>query len=209
MKTKTKEHRYLILTLFLLPLPFWAILLAPLFFAQGLGIDNNFTNYWDDTLVQWELGLAIIVTVICLVTSTIIIINAIKKYNILKRSGINQIDQLTPFEFENWVTRFFQAQGYRAYTTQKSGDYGIDVIAEKDQQKIAIQVKKYSQPVGIKAVQEAISGANYYDCHEAWVVTSANKFTTAAINLALKSHVKLVTRTELTKMYLSLHRHNK
>ena len=104
----------------------------------------------------------------------------IKKHNIIKCSGINQIDQLSPFEFETWVSHFLQKQGYRAYTTQKSGDYGIDVIAEKDQTKIAIQVKKYQQAVGIKAVQEVISGANYYECNEAWVVTSASAFTTAA-----------------------------
>ena len=205
MKTKTKERSYLLLILFLLPLPVWAILLAPIIFAQSLGIDKDFTNYWDDSLVKWGLGLAITITAICLLLLTILVIHAIKKHNILKRSGINQIDQLTPFEFENWVTRFFQAQGYRAYTTQKSGDYGIDVIAEKDHQKIAIQVKKYNQPVGIKAVQEAISGAKYYDCHEAWVVTSADKFTTAAYNLANKSHVKLITRTDLANLYLKHH----
>ena len=206
---KTKDNKHWLLTLFLLPVPFWAILLTPIMLSKLLDLKDSFTNYWNETLVKWGLYLAIFVTTICVVLLIILIIRAIKKYKILKHSGINQIDQLTPFEFENWVTRFFQTQGYRAYTTQKSGDYGIDVIAEKDQKKIAIQVKKYSQAVGIKAVQEAISGAKYYDCHEAWVVTSARKFTQAACNLAEKSHVRLITRSDLEDLYIKFKQRHK
>ena len=203
MKTKTKEHSYLLLIIFLIPLPFWATLLAPFIFAKVLGL-TNFTNYWHESLVKWGLSLTILITLICLIILITFIFRIIKKHNIIKCSGINQIDQLSPFEFETWVSHFLQKQGYRAYTTQKSGDYGIDVIAEKDQTKIAIQVKKYQQAVGIKAVQEVISGANYYECNEAWVVTSASAFTTAAYNLANKSHVKLVTRSDLFEMYVKL-----
>ena len=206
---KTKEKKHWILTLFLLPVPFWAILLAPVIIAEALNLNDKFTNYWNETIVKWGLALAIITTIICFFILIVLIIHIIKKHNLLKSSGINQIDQLSPFEFENWVTRFFQAQGYRAYTTQKSSDYGIDVIAEKDQTKIAIQVKKYNQPVGIKAVQEAISGAKYYDCHEAWVVTSARKFTQAACNLAEKSHVRLITRSDLENLYINFKRRHK
>ena len=203
---KTKDNHHLILTLFLLPIPIWAVLLGPIVIAQVIGLTDKFTNYWNETIVKCGLTLSIVITLFCAILLTILIPQAIKKHNLLKQSGINQIDQLSPFEFEDWVTRFFQSQGYHAYTTQKSGDYGIDVIAEKDKKKIAIQVKKYQQAVGIKAVQEAISGANYYDCHEAWVITSASAFTTAARNLAEKSHVKLVTRSDLATMYLKYKR---
>ena len=206
---KTKEKKHWILILFLLPVPVWAILLAPIIIADALNLKDKFTNYWNETIVKWGLALAIITTIICFVILIILITYAIKKHNLLKHSGINQIDQLSPFEFENWVTRFFQTLGYRAYTTQKSGDYGIDVIAEKDQKKIAIQVKKYHQPVGIKAVQEAISGAKYYDCHEAWVVTSAHKFTQAAYNLAEKSHIRLITRSDLEDLYIKFKQRHK
>ena len=130
---KTKEKKHWTLTLFLLPVPFWVILLAPVIIAEALNLNDKFTNYWNETIVKWGLALAIITTIICFFILIVLITHVIKKHNLLKSSGINQIDQLSPFEFENWVTRFFQAHGYRAYTTQKSGDYGIDVIAEKDQ----------------------------------------------------------------------------
>lgn len=209
MKTKTKERSYLLLILFLLPLPFWALLLTPVFFSQALNLNDSLAGYWQDDLVQWGLWITITITILAWLIFALRLTRTIIQNRLLRQAGIHQIDQLTPFEFENWVTRFFQAQGYRAYTTQKSGDYGIDVIAEKDHQKIAIQVKKYNQPVGIKAVQEAISGANYYDCHEAWVITSADKFTTAAHNLANKSRVKLITRSDLSTMYLKFKKSHK
>lgn len=209
MKTKTKERSYLLLILFLLPLPFWALLLTPVIFSQALNLNDSLAGYWQDDLVQWGLWITITITILAWLIFALRLTRTIIQNRLLRQAGIHQIDQLTPFEFENWVTRFFQAQGYRAYTTQKSGDYGIDVIAEKDHQKIAIQVKKYNQPVGIKAVQEAISGANYYDCHEAWVITSADKFTTAAHNLANKSRVKLITRSDLSTMYLKFKKSHK
>ena len=206
---KTKERSYLLLILFLLPLPFWALLLTPVIFSQALNLNDSLAGYWQDDLVQWGLWITITITILAWLIFALRLTRTIIQYRLLRQAGIHQIDQLTPFEFENWVTRFFQAQGYRAYTTQKSGDYGIDVIAEKNHQKIAIQVKKYNQPVGIKAVQEAISGANYYDCHEAWVITSADKFTTAAQNLANKSRVKLITRSDLSTMYLKFKKTHK
>jgi len=58
------------------------------------------------------------------------------------RTGIGQVDNLSPFEFEEWVARFLRMCGYYAHTTQKSGDFGADVLAEKNGVKIAIQVKK-------------------------------------------------------------------
>lgn len=101
-------------------------------------------------------------------------------------SGISQIDNLAPFEFEEWVARLLKTAGYNAIATKKFGDYGADVIAEKDGIKIAIQVKKFNQPVGIKAVQEVVSAMQYYDCLDGWVITSAYGVTTVAYNFAKK-----------------------
>lgn len=115
----------------------------------------------------------------------------------LRNSNISQIDTLSPFEFEEWVARLLRTMDYKAYTTKKSGDYGVDVIAENDNTKIAVQVKKFNKSVGIKAVQEVIAGMSYYNCYEGWVITSANDFTPAARNLASKQDIKLITRNDL------------
>lgn len=61
--------------------------------------------------------------------------------NAILRTNISQVDKLTPYEFEKWVARFLRIAGYKASATKKSGDYGVDVVAEKDNTSIAIQVK--------------------------------------------------------------------
>ena len=67
--------------------------------------------------------------------------------NAILRTNISQVDKLTPYEFEEWVARFLRIAGYKANATKKSGDYGVDVVAEKDNTSIAIQVKKSQNPL--------------------------------------------------------------
>lgn len=123
-----------------------------------------------------------------------------RKQNLLIKTGVAQIETLTPFEFESWVAHVLELLGYHADTTKKSGDYGADVIAEKAGIRIAIQVKKYQQAVGIQAVQEVISAVGYYHCQAGWVITSADSFTTAARNLAQIHHIRLITKNDLVMM---------
>ena len=164
-----------------------------------------FSNSLDGMRHMMPFGvLSIIASLIFLITYIVKRITAVKKekelQNALINSGISQIDNLAPFEFEEWVARLLKTAGYNAIATKKSGDYGADVIAEKDGIKIAIQVKKFNQPVGIKAVQEVASAMKYYDCHDGWVITSAYGFTTAAHNLAQKNSIKLINRNDLAIM---------
>ena len=77
-----------------------------------------------------------------------------------------------------------------------SGDYGADLILLKDGQRIAVQAKRYVGSVGVAAVQEALSGQAYYQCDTAWVVTTG-AFTTNALELAKKSGVKLIGRSDI------------
>ena len=126
----------------------------------------------------------------------------------IKNTNISQVDRLNPYEFEEWVARFLRTSGFNAYSTQRSGDYGVDVIAEKNGTKIAIQVKKFSKPVGIKAVQEIIAGKYYYNCHEGWVVTTAPYFTQAAKNLAQTQNIKLFNKNDLAILLNNLQKNN-
>jgi restriction system protein len=63
-----------------------------------------------------------------------------------------------PDEFEVPVTHLFRKMGYRAKTTKKSGDLGVDVIVSDDVLKIVVQVKQYSpgSRVGNREVQQLL-----------------------------------------------------
>jgi len=59
-------------------------------------------------------------------------------------------------EFEDYCVTLMKENGFiSAKKTKGSGDQGIDILAEKDDIKYAVQCKCYSSNVGNKAVQEA------------------------------------------------------
>lgn len=74
--------------------------------------------------------------------------------------------------------------------TQKSGDYGADVIAEKDGIKYVFQCKYYTTQVGIEAVQQIYAAKDFYSAHVAIVVTNS-VFSKAAKVLARELGVVL------------------
>lgn len=106
------------------------------------------------------------------------------------------LDRLSGTEFEEFLAGLFRAQGYTAELTSLTGDYGADLILIKDGRRIAVQAKRYGGSVGVSAVQEALSGQAYYQCHSAWVVTTG-VFTNNALELAKKSGVKLIGRSDI------------
>ena len=128
-----------------------------------------------------------------------------KKYrDKLFNSGIQTIDSLSPYDFEEYIASIYEKLGYSVDVTPKSGDYGLDVIASKKNEKLGIQVKKYSGSVGVKAVQEVIAGMVYYNCNKGVVVTNSKNFTKEARNLAAVKEIQLVGFDELVDILLKL-----
>lgn len=76
-------------------------------------------------------------------------------------------------DFEHYFADLLLKIGYeKAEVTPGSGDFGVDILAERDGIKFAIQCKRYSQPVGVSAVQEVYSGMSHYHCNVGIVVTN-------------------------------------
>jgi restriction system protein len=105
-------------------------------------------------------------------------------------------DDITPEDYEYFVAGILNDAGWVAVVTQASGDQGIDVVAEKNNFRLAIQCKKYSKPVGNKAVQEAYSGAAFYEA-DACAVVAPIEYTPAAIELAGSLGVHLFHHDDL------------
>lgn len=95
-------------------------------------------------------------------------------------------------DYEYAVARYLKSIGYTGTkVTKGSGDFGVDVLANKGGHKYAVQCKYYSSPVGVAAVQEAVAGKVYYGCDRAMVVTNST-FTKAAWELARVNDVVLL-----------------
>lgn len=105
------------------------------------------------------------------------------------------------FEYEHYVAKLFQESGWQAKVTQGSGDQGADVLANKDGISMAVQCKKYSKPVGNKAVQEVASAKGFYKTNLAIVVTN-NDYTPSAKALAKELNIALLHHTQITKNWI-------
>ena len=112
---------------------------------------------------------------------------------------IDKIDEMDGRTFELFTGDLLFRNGFENITvTQASYDFGVDVIAEKDDVKYAIQCKRYNGPIGVSAVQEVIASKSLHDCHVACVLTNSS-FTPAAVELAKKNLVILWDRKKLQK----------
>lgn len=113
-----------------------------------------------------------------------------------KRITMDDIDEYSGTEFEQFVGHLFILDGYQVGYTLKSNDKGIDVIARRNGISIGIQCKRYGSTVGIEAVQEVFAGKSFYSLDKAMVITN-NYFTKAAIDLADSTGVVLWDRDVL------------
>ena len=125
----------------------------------------------------------------------------IRKHNRLRKAGIREIDKMSGEEFEKYLSILFKRRGYRVSLTAQSGDYGCDLLLKDGNDIIAVQAKRYSNTVGVKAVQEIIGSVRMYNATEAWVVTN-NYYTKQAIKLANMNDVYLIDRNDLIELIL-------
>ena len=104
--------------------------------------------------------------------------------------AIDDLNEMNGYEFENFIASLFSQMGYKTTVTKKSGDQGVDILAEKNGVITAIQAKCYNQPVGNKAVQEIVAGIKYYGAKRGIVATN-NTFTSSAKKLAKANGIAL------------------
>ena len=119
---------------------------------------------------------------------------------ILHRKETDDFEDMEGIEFEYFCANLLENHGFiDVQITKASGDYGIDILAEKEGVTYAVQCKRYAAPVGVKAVQEAYAGRDYYDRMVGAVMTN-QYFTTPAVEAAKKLKILLWDRGYLDSM---------
>ena len=79
----------------------------------------------------------------------------------------------TPSEFEEIVSLYFQSKGFVCKRSGGPYDKGVDIIASKDNHKIAIQVKMYKErSVNYKTIMYLYAGKKIFDCQKGILITS-------------------------------------
>lgn len=108
-------------------------------------------------------------------------------------------------EFEDYVARIARRSGVPVIMTAVTGDWGVDLIVGRRPDRLAVQCKRQSRPVGAGAVQEVVAGAPMHDCTHTMVVTN-HDFTPAARKLAELHGCVLVGGTELPRLGSTIRR---
>jgi hypothetical protein len=112
--------------------------------------------------------------------------------NSVKTSALPGID------FERLCAESLAANNFGVQITPSVGDFGADIIAEKDGLRYSIQCKDTVKPVGVKAVQEVVAARSHYKTDYAVVCASAG-FTDAAVELATSNAVLLCNFDQLVR----------
>lgn len=104
------------------------------------------------------------------------------------------IDEMEGHDFEYYCADVLKDMGFiDVQVTKGSGDFGADILAEKDGVTYAVQCKCYDKPIGVKAIQEVYAGRDYYD-RMVGVVMTNQYFTQPAVELAQKLNIMLWDR---------------
>lgn len=112
------------------------------------------------------------------------------------------IDLMEGHDFEYWCATVLKDMDFDdVEVTPGSGDQGVDILAEKDFIKYAIQCKRYTADLGNTPVQEVHAGKAIYHCHVGVVITN-RYFTRSAVELADATGVLLWDR-DWIKRYLN------
>lgn len=117
----------------------------------------------------------------------------------IRRAGMREVDAMTGAEFEERLASLYRVMGYVVHHTGRRGDFGADLVVERDGERAVVQAKRYRGAVGIEAVQQVVGAARYYGADAARVVTNST-CTPAARALAEASGVELVERDALIRL---------
>ncbi|MDE6944820.1 MAG: restriction endonuclease [Lachnospiraceae bacterium] len=114
--------------------------------------------------------------------------------SIRRNRRMRVMDEMEGHDFEYFCADLLEKQGFaEVEVTRGSGDFGVDILAEKEGVTYAVQCKRYNGPVGVDAVLRTYAGRDYYD-RMVGVVMTNQYFTAPAVAAAEKLRILLWDR---------------
>ena len=100
---------------------------------------------------QMIIALTVIVSIVVLAAAAILLVKCVRRFRHNRRTGF--MDEMEGHDFEFFCAELLEQQGFMdVEVTRGSGDFGVDILAEKDGVTYAVQCKRYNSPVGVEAV---------------------------------------------------------
>ncbi|MCR4806904.1 MAG: restriction endonuclease [Lachnospiraceae bacterium] len=140
-------------------------------------------------------GLIITVVILVVILATVLYI----RYR-ARRIMPLPMDEMEGHDFEYYCADLLRGNGFiEVEVTKGSGDYGVDILAEREGITYAFQCKCYDKPIGVKAVQEVYAGRDFYG-QMVGVVMTNQYFTQPAVDMAKKLNIMLWDRDYIRDM---------
>lgn len=141
---------------------------------------------------------AVYTTIICIAGILVLAAVTVGIFCYIRRLFRNRrggdMDEMEGHDFEYFCADLLEGRGFvEVEVTRGSGDFGVDILAEKDGVTYAVQCKRYQGPVGVDAVLQTYAGKDYYDCMVGAVMTN-QYFTAPAVQAAKKLQILLWDR---------------
>lgn len=115
------------------------------------------------------------------------------------RARIQLVDMMDGTTFEHYLEELLRADGYKVKHLGGVGDFGADLLVEREGRRCVVQAKRYSSNVGVDAVREVAAARQHYGVDAAIVITNS-AFTRAATELARTNRVELWGRPRLLRL---------
>jgi len=123
--------------------------------------------------------------------------------NWLLRIQIEFWQSLKGRRLEIEVAALYRRLGYEVELTPASGDIGIDIIMQKDEQKIVVQCKGHKNPVTPSVVRELYGSMQHAKVARA-ILVSTGGFTKGTIEFAYGKSIELVDMGRLVALQSKL-----
>jgi len=145
------------------------------------------------------ISFLMIATFATFILSIIYIKIRLKKLRALK---ILDVDRLSGDEFESYIVELLKYKGFT--DVKKNGgfhDKGADILATKDDEKYAIQVKRYAihNIVQRAAISDAVAAVAVYGASKSLVITTGY-FSPDAKAVAKANNCQIIDRNKLIEM---------
>ncbi len=110
----------------------------------------------------------------------------------LEASVPARFQDVSPFDFEDFVAHLFYEAGYEVEQTDYTGDFGADMIIGMDGKRTVVQVKRYQSgaSVGVHDLNQVVAAQKFYQADQAMIVATTS-FTSSARKVAVQAEVVL------------------
>lgn len=150
-------------------------------------------------MLQNNLNISMIVFILLLILMLAAVMICIL-HHVRRRRRTGSMDEMEGHDFEFFCAELLEKRGFiEVEVTRGSGDFGIDILAQKDGVTYAVQCKRYQDPVGVEAILRTYGGRDYYD-RMVGVVMTNQYFTAPAVEAAKKLQILLWDRGYLDSM---------